>query len=282
MTQEAVTEISNMDFRLLRDYIHEKSGIFFNDSKKKLLQNRIFPRLLALNIKSFEDYYFFLKFNPKGETEFKSMLSLITNNETYFFRENHQLDLLTDTVIPKMLEERKYSKPLKILSAGCSSGEEPYSISMAILEKLPNLAAKRQIEVYGIDIDEKVLNKAKNEVYTRNSFRAIDPLFLHRYFIPLEEGKQIKEIAAKSVNFSWGNLVDLSSYYELGKMDIIFCRNVLIYFSDEMIEKVASNFFQLLNNDGYLFLGHSESLLRITDIFDTARFTESIIYKKRL
>ncbi len=279
-TEEISLNMTDVEFRLLRELIHEKAGLYFSDSKKNLLQSRLVTRLMALNLKSFEEYYLYLKFSPGKEKEFRKMISLVTNNETYFFRESYQLEDLVEIVLLQIKEKKKTGEKIKILSAGCSSGEEPYSIGMMIMEKLPLLNLKSEVEIYAMDIDEVVLEKAVKGVYTDNSFRATDPIIQHRYFIPTPEGKKIRDSIKNMVNFFWGNIVDFSTYHHLDKMDVIFCRNVLIYFSDKMINQVAQNFFQLLSNEGILFLGHSESLLRITDIFETRKLKRSIGYVK--
>lgn len=271
--------MSEEEFRLLRDFIALHFGLNYDDSKVSLLKNRLLPRVTALSLASFDEYYHFLRFNPARREEWRRMVSHLTNNETYFFREQKQLDIFTDKLLPMFAERR--AGPLRILCAGCSSGEEPYSLSILAQEKL-GLMPRVKLEITAMDIDEKVLEKARLGQYAKNSFRGTDPLMIHRYFQNQGEEKQVRESVRKPVTFQWANLVDQSTYNKIGRFDIIFCRNVLIYFSDDTIRRVIEGLSHHLADDGYLFLGHSESLLRITDSFEAERHAGAIVYRKVL
>jgi chemotaxis protein methyltransferase CheR len=267
------------DFRLLRDLVRTQFGLYYDASKASLFKNRVLPRVAALGLTSFGEYYHYLKFHPAREAEMKKLVSHLTNNETYFFREPKQLDLFADRLLPAAVDARKST--LRILSAGCSTGEEPYTLAMLVQEKL-GLLPRVKVDIVGVDVDEKVLEKARKGHYFKSSFRMTDPLIIHRYFQSEGEARTVRDSVRKPVHFFWANLVDLAGLRRLGKFDFIFCRNVLIYFEDDTIRRVIDNLSYLLNNDGRLLLGHSESLARITDSFEAERDGGSISYRKVL
>lgn len=271
--------MSEEEFRLLRDLVRQQFGIFYDDGKAGLLKNRLLPRVTGLGLNSFDEYHHYLRFHPLRHEELRKMVSHLTNNETYFFREMKQLELLSRTLLPAMIQRNR--PVLRILSAGCSSGEEPYSIAMLAQEKL-GLFPRSKLEIIGIDVDDKVLEKARAGVYAKSSFRATDPLLIHRYFQSQGESKLVRDNVRKAVHFQWANLVDESTYQDLGKFDVIFCRNVLIYFEDPTIRRVVEQFWRMLDDAGYLFLGHAESLVRITDAFEAERHPGVIAYRKVL
>lgn len=271
--------MSEEEFRLLRDLVRQNFGIFYDDSKAGLLKNRLLPRVTGLGLATFDEYYHYLRFNPGRNDELRKMVSHLTNNETYFFREMKQLEVFTNQLLPQARDKRKTT--FRVLSAGCSTGEEPYTLSILAQEKLGLLPGIR-LEIVGIDVDEKVLEKARAAQYFKNSFRATDALMIHRYFQSAGEGKIVRESVRKPVHFAWANLVDQKSLRALGKFDVILCRNVLIYFQDDTIRHAIENLAQLLEDDGALLLGHSESLVRITDSFEGERHPGAVIYRKVL
>lgn len=267
------------EFRLLRDFVRQQFGLFYDDSKAGLLKNRLLPRVTALGLASFDEYYHYLRFNPARADEMRKMVSHLTNNETYFFREMKQLDAFSNILLPAARDKRK--GVVRILSAGCSTGEEPYTLSILAQEKLGLLPGVK-LEIIGIDVDEKVLEKARSAQYFKNSFRATDPLMIHRHFQNQGEAKIVRESVRKPVQFVWANLVDEKSFRSLGRFDMVLCRNVLIYFQDETIRRVIENLSSVLEDDGALLLGHSESLVRITDSFEAERHPGAIVYRKVL
>jgi chemotaxis protein methyltransferase CheR len=271
--------MSEEEFRLLRDFVRQRFGLFYDDSKSMLFKNRILPRLAALSLSSFDEYHHYLRFNPGREEEMRRMVSHLTNNETYFFREMKQLEVFSNSLLPAVIARGKGT--IRVLSAGCSSGEEPYTLSMLAQEKL-GLFPRARLEIVGIDVDDKVLDKARQGQYSKSSFRATDPLMVHRYFQSQGEAKVVRENVRKPVRFQWANLVDDKTMRGLGRFDIILCRNVLIYFEDPTIKRVIENYANLLEDDGHLLLGHSESLARITDSFEAERHEGAIVYRKVL
>jgi chemotaxis protein methyltransferase CheR len=274
-------DFSEEEFRLLRDFIHETLGLHFDDGSKALLRARLAPRLSSLDVDSFEEYYHFLRFGPQRIQELERIASHLTNNETYFFREPTQLNVLIQHVLPDIKERKaaRGDRRLRILSAGCSTGEEAYTIAMLLIES-GRFVWNWDLQVVGIDIDSTALEKARRAIYFHNSFRATDPVLMERHFIPEGAGRRVKEVLRRLVTLRMGNILDAASLEGLGELDVIFCRNVFIYFSDAAMLKATHLFYDQLAPGGYLFLGHAESLARITSIFVPIRFQGALIYQK--
>jgi chemotaxis protein methyltransferase CheR len=280
-------DLSEEEFRLLRDFIHERFGLYFEDGQRATLRSRLVGRLASLDLMSFEDYYHYLRFGPQRAEELERMVSHLTNNETYFYRESAQLQVFADHVL-RAIKERKLSGPegglrrtLRILSAGCSTGEEAHTLAMIVYDS-GQFFWNWEVQVVGLDVDHLALEKARRGVYFHNSFRSLSPAQLERHFVRQGTGSAVKDAIRKMVSLRHGNLVEPSSFDGLAPVDVIFCRNVLIYFSDAMILKVVRTFYDLLPPGGYLFLGHAESLSRITDLFTPIRFQGAMVYQKPL
>ena len=274
-------DLSEEEFRLLRDLIHERFGLFFDDNQRASLRTRLAGRLATLDLLSFEDYYHYLRFGPQRGDELQRMVTHLTNNETYFYREMPQLQVFAETVL-REIKEAKASGPdrtLRVLSAGCSTGEEAYTLAMMIYDS-GQFFWNWDVQVIGMDVDQVALEKARRAVYHHNSFRSTSPDIVERHFLKLGQGAmQVKDGLRKYVRFTQGNLLDNTSYESIRPVDVIVCRNVLIYFSDAMILKVVRLFHDALVPGGYLFLGHAESLSRITDLFTPIRFQGAMIYR---
>jgi chemotaxis protein methyltransferase CheR len=274
-------ELFEEEFRLLRDFIHERFGLYFDDGQRQSLRSRLVGRLSSLDLLSFEDYYHYLRFGPQRTEELQRMISHLTNNETYFFRENAQLQVFSDHVL-RQLKDRKATgsdRVLRLLSAGCSTGEEVHTIAMIVYDS-GQFFWNWEIHVYGIDVDPVALEKARKGIYFHNSFRALNPAVQERHFLKVGAGAQVKDSIRRLVQLRQGNLLEPASYEGLGSVDVIFCRNVLIYFSDQAIQRAVRLFYEVLAPGGYLLLGHAESLSRITDIFTAIRFPGAMIYQK--
>jgi chemotaxis protein methyltransferase CheR len=274
-------ELSEEEFRLLRDFIHEQFGLFFDDSQRGSLRSRLSGRLASLGLATFEEYYHYLRFGPQHVEERDRMATHLTNNETYFYREMPQLQVFADAVL-KALKERKTpldDRALRVLSAGCSSGEEAYTLAMIIYDS-GLFFWNWDITVTGLDVDAAALDKARRAVYHPNSFRSIRPAIVEKHFVVEPGGARVKDTIRKAVRFRQGNIIEPASYEGLAPLDAVFCRNVLIYFSDAMILKVVRLFHEVLAPGGYLFLGHAESLSRITDMFTPIRFQGAMVYQK--
>jgi chemotaxis protein methyltransferase CheR len=274
-------ELSEEEFRLLRDFIHETFGLHFEESARPLLKSRLAGRLASLDLATFEDYYHYLRFGPQRAQELERMISHLTNNETYFFREAAQLRVLAEHVLRSIKERksREDDRCLRVLSAGCSTGEEAYTLAMILLDS-GQFFWNWELSVIGLDIDPLALEKARRAVYFHNSFRSLDPGLFERHFVPDGNGRRVKDSIRRLVTFRRGNVVDALAYDGLAPLDVILCRNVLIYFSDASILRAARLFYERLAPGGFLLLGHAESLTRITDIFTPIRFQGALVYQK--
>jgi len=274
-------ELSEEEFRLLRDFVHERFGLYFDESQRGSLRGRLAPRLALLGLPSFEDYYRHLRFAPERSEEQQRMVSHLTNNETYFFREQPQLDVFSTHVLRAIKECKATTGEthLHALSAGCSTGEEPLTLGMILFDS-GQFFWGWDVRVTGLDVDGAALEKARRGVYHQNSLRAVTPPLLERHFVKDGGGVRVKEASRKTVSFRAGNLLDPASYAGLAPLDVVFCRNVLIYFSDAAVQRAVSLFHEALAPGGYLFLGHAESLARVSSAFVPIRFQGAIVYQK--
>jgi chemotaxis protein methyltransferase CheR len=274
--------MSDEEFQLLRDLIYQHSGLSFDTDNRFLLEKRLSTRVIHHQLGTFRDYYYFLKYDRDKEQELSDVMDVLTTNETYFFRESFQLKAFTDEIIPELIaqKEKGGQRTLRIWSAGCSTGEEPYTIAI-LLRDMPILAGWR-LEIVGTDISQRVLQVARRGVYTKSSFRVTDESYLKRYFQPHDAGFRIADDVRELVTFSHLNLFDQNRIAFLGKMDIIFCRNVIIYFDQSAKKRVIDHFQQALVPGAFLLLGHSESLMNITTAFTLRHFKNDMVYQKPL
>ena len=272
--------MSDEEFLLLRDCIYGHCGIYFDSNSKYILEKRLSRRLTDLNVPTYYDYYHYLKYNRNKEQELMDIMDVLTTNETYFFRESFQLKAFTDEVIPELIKIKsaRGNRSLRIWSAGCSTGEEPYTIAM-LLGGIPELAGWN-IEIIGTDISQRVLQHARRAVYGKASFRTTEDHDLHRFFSPQDEGYKVNDSIRNLVTISHLNLFDSKRMIMLGKMDLIFCRNVIIYFDLAAKKRVVESFHNALYNGGFLLLGHSESLMNVTTLFTLRHFKNDMIYQR--
>lgn len=270
------------DFRLIREFVADEFGLLLDQSRGSYLTPKLLLRLEELRLNSFADYYACLKFSPRGSAEHQQLISLITNNETYFFREDLQLQVLAEHILPELKEKKQLAgrKKIRIISAGCSSGEEVYTLAMILLES-GHFLWDWDIQIVGIDIDPEMIAKARAGIYSGRAFQTTPPQHLERYFSKCEDGHQVRESLRRVTRFEEANLLKLDHLKSPETVDVIFCRNVFIYFSDATTKKIVESFAELLSHEGHLFLGHSESLSRITSRYLPLRFPGAIIYKKR-
>jgi chemotaxis protein methyltransferase CheR len=272
-------ELPDDVFRLLREQIYKRSGIWFNDSSKYLLQKRLSPRARELNFDSFQKYFYFLQYDPRADAEFDQIFDLVTTNETYFFREPAQLQAFIEEVIPDILS-RKSVKKVRIWSAGCSSGEEPYSIAMLLDDA--GWYEHAAFEIFASDINQQVLQKARKGQYRENAFRATEPRLRAKYFTREADANswRVNDEIRNRVSFGRLNLYDEARVSLLGHLDIVFCRNVIIYFDDASKKVVVTNFYNRLAEGGYLLLGHSESLISLSAQFKLRHLKNDMVYQR--
>ncbi|RII27614.1 MAG: chemotaxis protein CheR [Geobacter sp.] len=268
------------DFRLIRDVIYAHCGLFFDHDSKYLLEKRLARRLALHQLGGYKDYYHFLKYNRKKDQELSDIMDVLTTNETYFFREMFQLKAFTDEILPelKKAKEKRGDRSLRIWSAGCSSGEEPYTIAMLLLEM--GACKDWRVEIIGTDICHKVLQQARKAVYGRSSFRTTDEQYIRRFFVEQDASYRVADEVKELVTISHLNLFDQNRMALLGKMDVIFCRNVIIYFDQIAKKRVIESFHKSLDDGGFLLLGHSESLMNISTAFSLRHLQNDMVYQK--
>lgn len=276
-------KITDSEFIELRDIIYELSGIHVADKRKFLIENRFSPRLEELKLKSFTEYISYLKHDINRKKELNHLVECITTNETSFFRDNPQLKAFQNAAIKEIIDKANDSgrKEIKIWSAGCSSGEEPYTLSIILHEALGNDISKWRIRITASDISSNVLSMAKKGMYTDYALRTTPKHIVAKYFDPVEDGVySVKPEVRRLVYFDRINLNDRTSLKKIPKSHIVFCRNVIIYFDKEMKQKVIGAFYDNLLPEGFLFVGHSESLHTITNTFKAIHHTGAISYRK--
>lgn len=273
--------MNKIQFRLLRDFVYKQCGLYFEDHQINLFKSRLVERLKALDISSFNKYYYYLLYDKNRDEEFLNITDLLTTNETYFFREKSQLRAFSEEILPMIRESKRgvISPEIKIWSAGCSTGEEAYTIAMLILET--NLFLGWDIDILATDISPRVLSVGRKGIYSKSSFRSCDSYFIEKYFTKEDYGHKVKDSIKKYVDFARLNLFDKNRLNLIRNMDVIFCRNVIIYFDREAKIKVINSLYDCLKPDGFLLLGHSESLANISTKFELKHLKYDMVYKKK-
>ncbi|NTU41478.1 MAG: protein-glutamate O-methyltransferase CheR [Nitrospirales bacterium] len=265
--------LQDSTFRQLRDYIYAKSGIFIPDSKKYLIENRLLKRVQERNLPGFEEYLQLLQYGNNGEIA--GLFDAVTTNETYFFRETQQLDVFIGDIVPRVLSVKK-TRDISIWSAAASTGEEPYNLVMLLRERSPLVRA----QVMGSDISQRALDSARRAVYTSYSVRNVPQPYLGKYFRPNGQTFELDGTIKSSVVFRIINLLDEKDLKTVRPVDVIFCRNVLIYFDDKAKQKAVSYLYDRLRPGGYLFVGSSESLHNVTRAFKPVVINKVVVYQR--
>jgi chemotaxis protein methyltransferase CheR len=274
-------KITDQEFANLRDFIYSQCGIYIADNRKYLLENRLGNRLKKLNLRNFDEYYNYLRFDADKGAEMKKLFEVITTNETSFYRNPPQLQVFQEKVLTEVLDScRAAGRKLRIWSAGCSTGEEPYTISMIIHELLQGDVANWDIRITANDLSERVLESARKGVYNDYTLRTTPKEIVQLYFDSADGVNTVKPEVKRLVSFGQINLRDRAQIKRVERSQIVFCRNVIIYFDDAMKKQVISSFYDNLLPGGYLIIGHSESLHNITRAFKPIHFPGAIIYKK--
>jgi len=277
--EEEIIPLSDDAFRLIRDYLSDYCGLYFDEKSKPIFERRLNRRLKLNHLKDFREYYRLLLYDLKREEELQSILDILTVNETYFFRGEAQIAAFRDEILPELKEKNKNTKTLNIWSAPCSTGEEPYTLAMLILEDRG--FSGWDINILGSDISQRVISSARRGIYRETSFRVTKEYYLKKYFKNEEGGgSRISDAAKNLVNLNLLNLFDPYKTRLVNPMDVIFCRNLLIYFSQPAREKVVKNLYNALKEGGYLLLGASESLMNITTMFKLKHLKNDIVYQK--
>ncbi len=275
-------KITDEEFRNLRDFIYEQSGIYVADNRKYLLENRLANRIKELNLKDYGEYYNYLRYDPGRRREMTKLYEVVTTNETSFFRNPPQLKVFQEKVLAEVIEKqrKKNQKRLHIWSAGCSTGEEPYTIAIILLETLKSEIMSWNVRITANDLSEAVLQSARKGLYNDYALRTTPKEVVKKYFTE-EGGKyKIKPEAKRLVSFGQINLSDRAALKRIEKSQIVFCRNVIIYFDEAMKKQVISSYYDNLLPEGYLLIGHSESLHNISRAFKPVHHPGAIVYKK--
>jgi len=277
-SEQSVT-LGPEEFRLLRDFVNGFCGLWFDDDSAYFLERRLQHRLRERQLGSFLDYYYLLLYGPEREEELTKLVDVLTTNETYFFREMNQLRTLTEEIVPEIMQRHGTRRRLRIWSAGCSTGEEPFTLAILLLEH-PTLLGW-DVEIFASDISQRVLQCARRGVYTDSSFRSTEPAYKQRYFEPVDaSSSRVVERVRRLVTFGQLNLLAPEQWTILGQFDVILCRNVMIYFNGEGKKKMVENFHRKLDDGGFLLLGHSESLMNISTAFTLRHFLHDMVYQK--
>lgn len=274
--------LSDISFENWRKFIYDRTGIYFQDNKKYLLESRLQKRINYLGIEGFDQYLNYLKIDINRSNELKYLFEAITINETFFFRNQPQLDALISTIVPELVtaKEKLGKNKIRIWSAASSSGEEAYSIAMVIKDLIIPKYPKFEFEIVGTDISNAVVEVARRASYKEYSVRNTPSYYLKKFFKVNGNSFELDPEIKKMANFKLLNLHDDLSMRTMINFDIIFCANVLIYFDQNSKTKVVNHLYNSLNNNGYLFIGYSETLHGISKAFKLISFPKTIGYKK--
>jgi chemotaxis protein methyltransferase CheR len=269
--------LSAAELQRLCAFLYRETGMLFGESKRYYIERRLTDRLAATGTRDFATYFGWLRSDAE---ERETLINAFTVNETYFYREEHQLACLSRSLLPDLITTRRPGDRIRIWSAPCSTGEEAYSIAIWLLENW-RLVDAYNIEIVGSDIDTRVLEAAREGLFGERALSRLSPQLIETYFGPLRRHRrEIIQDLKESVTFTQANLVDGPSLAAHGTFDVVFCRNMLIYFDDESRLVAARNLYDRLAPGGYLCLGHTESMSRISDRFAVRRFEDAIVFQR--
>lgn len=272
--------IADEDFGKFRDFFYRKTGIMFADNKRYFVDKRLHERMSACGQHAFRDYFNTLRFQASG-AEFQALVNLMTVNETYFYREEYQFRCLVRSILPEVAAGRRPGDPVRIWSVPCSTGEEPYSIAFQLLENWAEVD-RYDVEIVASDIDTTVLDQARAGLYGDRAVQHVPKPTLERFTRRVRGGYEVIPGIRDSIAFERVNLSDPLSTRRFRGFDVVFCRNLLIYFDDASRRDAAQTIYEALNPGGFVCLGHSESMSRISSLFAIRKFAEAIVYQKPL
>lgn len=265
-------------FALLRDLIHERTGLFYENGKSDVLTDKLSPLVIDRGFSSFLDYYYLLRYDAASEDEWQRIMNALSVQETYFWREVDQVRALVDVLIPQFFSTPR-SLPVRIWSAACATGEEPLTLAMALNEK--GWFDRAPIEIYASDASSEAIEKARRGVYRERSFRNLAPDLRDKYFAQTDAGWKVNTQIHRRIKWSIANLAAEDDVATLPRyIDAVFCRNMFIYFSEESTRKTLQTFLRKMNSPAYLFVGASESLMRLTTDFELQEIGGAFVYVK--
>lgn len=266
----AATEFNmeDSDFEYIKEVVGAQTGIVLSDVKRNMVYSRLSRRLRALNMDSFSDYCDLLR--AEDENELVNFVNAITTNLTSFFREKHHFEYLEEEIIPQIINQNNGNKRIRIWSAGCSTGEEPYTIAMTLKGAIPNIKTW-DVKVLATDLDSNVVATAKAGIYAEERIEDIQASLKKRWFTRRDGQVQVSPELKELITFNQLNL--MNGWPFKGTFDLIFCRNVVIYFSKDTQRELVTRYAEYTKDDGHLFLGHSESLFKVSDRYKLIRNT---------
>ncbi len=273
--------ISDADFQKFAEFFYRKTGIHFDDSKRYFVDKRLVERIEATGADCFRSWFVALRFEAAG-TEMQKLVNAMTVNETYFFRESYQFDCLVNDLLDEVAARKPPGSRIRIWSIPSSTGEEPYSIAIYLLERWPGID-RHDVEILSSDIDTSALQAAQRGIYSARSVAHLPPAYLRRYFTPHGDNEwRIARDLVDAVEFSHVNLADPAHTRRFRDIDVVFCRNLLIYFDDLSRRVAAEALFDALSPGGFVCLGHSESMSRMSSLYTVRRFPDAMVYQKPL
>ena len=276
--EDRAAHVSPEDVRRLCEFLYRRTGMLFAEDKRYYIDRRLHERIAATGAQSFQAYFALLRSGLDSEVE--HLVNAFTINETYFFREDHQLRCMTSDLLGAVIRTKQPGDPIRIWSVPCSTGEEPYSIAIWLMENFPDVD-NYQIEIVGSDIDTRALAAAADGVYGARALMKLSPSLIARYFERASaDAHRIDAGLRDSIQFTEVNLIDARAMAQHGRFDIIFCRNVLIYFDDASRRAAAENLFDCLHPGGFICLGHSETMSRSSSLFRVCRYPDAIVYQR--
>jgi chemotaxis protein methyltransferase CheR len=283
MSSALGTGLSEAEFEKFREYFYKRTGIQFTETKRYFVDKRIDACIRSGGFDSFTAWFAALRLSDRSDL-LQELINQLTVNETYFLREDYQFDALLNKVLPDVLTARggpgRIVGPIKILSLPCSTGEEPYSIALRLLEEWPHIDTV-DVEIHGADIDSEVLARATHASYGERSLQRVPKPWVSKYFTQVGSGRyQLDEGIRGAVTLHQVNICDTAAMRPYRDFDVVFCRNVLIYFDELSSRRAAENLYGAMRPGAYLFLGHSESMSRISPIFTPIRLPEGIVYQR--
>jgi chemotaxis protein methyltransferase CheR len=271
--------VSQEDFERLREFLYRTIGISFEDGKYDFLRRRVQQRIETTRARDFRDYFALLQ-GRNRDAELQSFVNLVTINETYFFREEYQLRAISQGMLDEIVARDARKKTIRLWSMPCSTGEEPYSLAIHLLERWP-LADQFGIEIVGSDIDTSALSRARAGRYGKHSLRNVPSQLLARYFTRVSDDEHvICDPLRESIDFTHVNLNDPAVPAGHADFDVVLCRNLLIYFDDLSRRRAVETIYESLRPGGFLCLGHSESMSRISNLFIARKFPDALVYQR--
>lgn len=271
-------DLPDSAFLILRDLIHERTGLFYDNGKRELLADKLSPLVLERGFNSFLDYYYLLKYDAEQESEWEKVVNALSVQETFFYREMDQIRALAEVFVPRHFAASSLV-PFRIWCSACATGEEPISIAMALAEA--GWLGRHPIEIHASDISPAAIQKAKRGVFRERSFRSLPAQVQSRFFLQQDGAWRVAEDIHRKIQWRTINVINREEMAQLPPLSVIFCRNMFIYFSPDAVRKTLRNFYEKLTTPGYLFVGAAESLLKASSDFDLEEIGGAFVYVKR-